>query len=91
MSVDLELLSNLSKIGLTEKEQNDFPKQLDNMVAFAAKLGELDTELPPAVFAHEAPNRMREDVVGPRLEAEKLFKNAPDSDGTGFIVPRVLE
>ena len=91
MSVNLELLTNLSKIGLTEKEQSDFPQQLENMETFAAKLNELNTELPPSVFSHEAPNRMREDVVGPRLDAEKLFKNAPDSDGTGFIVPRVLE
>jgi aspartyl-tRNA(Asn)/glutamyl-tRNA(Gln) amidotransferase subunit C len=43
-------------------------------------------------MAHALPlhNVFREDVVEPSLPVEKVLRNAPDSDGPFFKVPKII-
>ena len=35
-------------------------------------------------------NVLREDVVGPSLDRDEVLREAPESDGVRFRVPRIL-
>jgi aspartyl-tRNA(Asn)/glutamyl-tRNA(Gln) amidotransferase subunit C len=35
-------------------------------------------------------NVLREDVAGPSLDRDEVLREAPDSDGARFRVPRIL-
>ena len=52
-----------------------------------------DSAIQKDIHAHymaNAVNITREDQVGEHLSAEQALKNAPDTDGTHFRVPRVI-
>jgi aspartyl-tRNA(Asn)/glutamyl-tRNA(Gln) amidotransferase subunit C len=56
-----------------------------------AKIGEVDvTGVPPMAHALPLANVLREDVVEPSLPIEKVLRNAPETDGRFFKVPKVI-
>ena len=61
------------------------------MIEFVDKLGEVDVEgIEPLMHMSDATNRLREDEVKGSVSREEAMKNAPESDGIYFRVPKVI-
>jgi aspartyl-tRNA(Asn)/glutamyl-tRNA(Gln) amidotransferase subunit C len=58
---------------------------------FVDKLNELNTEgVEPLLHMTDAVNILREDLVKGSITREEGLKNAPDTDGIYFKVPKVI-
>ncbi|WP_163329487.1 Asp-tRNA(Asn)/Glu-tRNA(Gln) amidotransferase subunit GatC [Desulfurobacterium thermolithotrophum] len=85
-------IAMLSRLNLEEGEIEKFQVQLSEILNFVEKLNELDTEgIDPKFQIIPPQNVLREDVPGVSLSGEKVFMNAPETDGQYFIVPKVVK
>ncbi len=84
-------VATLSKLELKEEEIEIFSQQLPKIVEFVEKLEELDTkDVPPFYELQSIEAPMRDDVSQKGLSNEEAVKNAPQTEGGFFIVPRVV-
>ncbi len=89
---EVEHVANLARLNLTDEEAELYTKQLDDILEFAQKLNELNTEnVPPTSHAFDLKNVLREDKVRKSIEREEALRNAPDSEDGQFKVPPVME
>jgi aspartyl-tRNA(Asn)/glutamyl-tRNA(Gln) amidotransferase subunit C len=85
-------LANLARLQFNEQEKEIIKKDLQRMIQFVDKLNELNTEgVEPLLHMTDAINVLREDVVQGSISREEALKNAPDTDGTFFKVPKVIK
>ena len=89
---DIEHIANLSMLNLSEKEIERYTKDMQNIVAFAEKVNEADTDgVDISVFALDTYNVFRKDEVKPSLDKELLLQNAPSSNGEAYQLPSMME
>jgi aspartyl-tRNA(Asn)/glutamyl-tRNA(Gln) amidotransferase subunit C len=89
---EVEHVARLARLALSESEKERMRSQLDVILAYVAKLDEVDTTgVPPTAHVLPLVNVMREDEVRPSYPAEAMLANAPDPDGEQFRVPKILE
>lgn len=82
----------LSRLELAEGEAESYAADLDKILHFVEKLGELDTtDVAPTSHSFKLQNVFREDVVRPSLSNEQALVNAPDAEDECFKVPAVLQ
>ena len=95
MEVNDELVNNLAKLSrlqFNEQEKEIIKKDLQRMIEFVDKLKELDTTgVAPLLHMTSSVNVLREDVVQGSISREDALKNAPETDGVFFKVPKVIE
>ncbi|HTU50980.1 MAG TPA: Asp-tRNA(Asn)/Glu-tRNA(Gln) amidotransferase subunit GatC [Acidobacteriaceae bacterium] len=99
-------VAELAQLELREDEQQEMLRDLNAILGHVAQLNELDTrDVPPmtqvnAVMhgdaeasdgAVDAGNVLRDDSVRPSLDRAKVMAMAPETDGTYFKVPKVIE
>ena len=85
-------VAKLARLNLTEEETERLMNDMGSIIGFADKLNELNTEgVVPTAHAIPMQNAFREDEVKPSYEREDILKNAPSSDGDGFLIPKVVE
>jgi aspartyl-tRNA(Asn)/glutamyl-tRNA(Gln) amidotransferase subunit C len=89
---EVERIGHLARLRLAEGEADALARDLDAILGYVAELQALDTagalaDAPAPRFA----TPLREDVPTASLPTEQALANAPDSDGTAFLVPPVLE
>jgi aspartyl-tRNA(Asn)/glutamyl-tRNA(Gln) amidotransferase subunit C len=102
---DVAYVAELGNLELTEAERARMVKDLNSILGHIDLLNELDTssvepmaqtsdrygvdesKTGTARFAYA----MREDRTRPSLDRVRIMKNAPESDGTFFKVPKVIE
>lgn len=96
-------VAELAQLELREDEQQEMLRDLNAILRHVAQLNELDThDVPPmtqvnAVMqeskagAVDGGNVLRDDSVRPSLDRAKVMSTAPDTDGTYFKVPKVIE
>lgn len=85
-------VAKLARLTLTEDETEKLRADMENIIGFANKLNELDTEgVVPTAHAHPMSNAFREDVVKPSYERDEILKNAPEAEEDGFAVPKVVD
>jgi len=85
-------LANLSRLSFTETEKTEIKGDLQRMIAFVEKLQEVDTTgTAPLLHMTDAINVYREDAVKGSIAREEAMKNAPETDGTFFKVPKVIK
>jgi aspartyl-tRNA(Asn)/glutamyl-tRNA(Gln) amidotransferase subunit C len=66
--------------------------ELGHILAYVETLQELDTDgIEPTAHAIPLPTPMRPDRAEPPMDPELAVANAPDSIGTAFVVPKVIE
>lgn len=88
---DVEKVSLLGRLRLTERELETMTGQLDAIVDYMATLAEVDvTGVEPMAHAIDLHDVFREDVLKPSLPREEALANAPDEDGECYRVPAVL-
>ncbi len=95
MKIDKPLISKLEELArleLSEAEREALRGDLNEILQMVEKLEELDLEdVEPLVYVHEAPNTPRTDRVRGELSREAALRNAPQSDGEFFLVPKVID
>jgi aspartyl-tRNA(Asn)/glutamyl-tRNA(Gln) amidotransferase subunit C len=96
---DVAYVAGLAHLELTQEERIRFLRDLNSILDYVDRLNELDTSqvqpmAPTGSLPGAASDSSREDILeGLRksLPHEIALANAPDSDGTFFRVPKVIE
>ncbi|QDY84097.1 Asp-tRNA(Asn)/Glu-tRNA(Gln) amidotransferase subunit GatC [Paenibacillus polymyxa] len=89
---DVRHVAKLSRLNLTEAEEETMTGQLNAILHYAEKLNELDTEqVKPTTHVLHVSNVMRDDEVRESLTHEQVMRNAPEEEDGQFKVPAVLE
>lgn len=95
MQIDRALISRLeilARLELSEEERERLRHDLNEILVMVEKLQELDLEgVEPLVYVSEEINRWRSDEVRGQVTREEALRNAPESDGTYFRVPKVID
>ncbi len=89
---DVRHVAALARLALCAEEEEKLAAELEAILGFVEKLGELDTEgIPATAHVLDVGPVFREDEVrnGPQVEA--LLENAPDRSGSFFRVPKIIE
>lgn len=85
-------VAKLARLKFTDDEAEALAKDMENIIGFANKLNELDTEgVVPTAHAIPMSNAFREDVVKPSFDRETMLANAPSQEDGGYTVPKVVE
>ncbi len=88
----IENLEILAKLELSESEKEQAKLDMERMLAYIDKLGELDTEnVEPTTHILPLQNVLREDVTTNSDTREELLANAPEEKDGMFLVPRAFE
>lgn len=89
---DVEKVAQLARLAVTSAEKDAFAKQLSQILTHVDKLNQYDTtEIEPTTTVMGHVNVFREDVIRPSLPSDKALANAPEREGDGFVVPKILE
>lgn len=99
---DVSYVADLANLELTAEERARMVRDLSSILTYIDHLNELDTaNVPPMSqiatqhFGREGDVRaqyaQREDVLSPSLPHQEALKNAPQTDGEFFKVPKVIE
>ena len=87
----IENLASLARLYFNEEEKKEIKGDLQRMIAFIDKLNELNTDgVEPLLHMSDAINVFREDEVRGSVSIEEALKNAPETDGVFFKVPKVI-
>ncbi|AEE53887.1 Asp-tRNA(Asn)/Glu-tRNA(Gln) amidotransferase subunit GatC [Haliscomenobacter hydrossis] len=85
-------LEHLARLELSEEERKSLQEDLNNILVMVEKLQALDTnDVEPLVYLNEDVNVWREDQVQHQVKREDALLNAPQQDGTFFMVPKVID
>ena len=88
---EVEQIAVLARLSLSEEEAEQMTRDLDQILSYVAALSELDTSrIEPTARAIPLPTPMREDRALPPIDPELALSNAPERDGTAFVVPKVI-
>jgi aspartyl-tRNA(Asn)/glutamyl-tRNA(Gln) amidotransferase subunit C len=88
----IDNLAKLSHLSFSEQEKKEIRADLQEMISFIEKLKEVNTEgVTPLLHMSSNVNMLREDVVQGSVSREEALKNAPETDGTFFKVPKVIK
>jgi len=95
MSIDkktVEDVAHLARIELNAEELEKLSSQLEHILAFIDKLSLLNTEnIVPTSHVLAINNILRKDEPKASLPIDKILKNAPEKQGSFFVVPKVIE
>ncbi|MCH5351028.1 MAG: Asp-tRNA(Asn)/Glu-tRNA(Gln) amidotransferase subunit GatC [Clostridiales bacterium] len=89
---EVKHIAKLSAIGLSEKEMSSMKKHLSAVLDYFKTLDKVDVSgVSPTAHILSAVNVLREDTPRESMPTDELMKTAPDSDGSSYTVPRVVE
>jgi aspartyl-tRNA(Asn)/glutamyl-tRNA(Gln) amidotransferase subunit C len=99
---DVDRVAELANLELTRSEKAGMLRDLNSVLDYFAQLNELDTSsVPPMAQVADqltvgsepqaTTPHLRSDEVAPSLKRERVLAGAPDTDGTFFKVPKVIE
>ena len=81
----------LARLSLTPAKLEVFAGQLDDILSYMETLNQVDTShTEPLYTPVEHTSRMREDAVRDEYSREDILSNAPEQNGTFFIVPKII-
>jgi aspartyl-tRNA(Asn)/glutamyl-tRNA(Gln) amidotransferase subunit C len=88
----IDNLAKLSHLSFNEQEKKEIRADLQEMISFIEKLKEVNTDgVAPLLHMSSNVNMLREDVVQGSVSRDEALKNAPETDGTFFKVPKVIK
>ncbi len=95
---DVAYVADLAHLELTDEERTRFLRDLNSILDYVDRLGELDTsQVQPMAQMTELggdATALRQDIhegLRKSLPHDVALANAPDADGTFFRVPKVIE
>jgi aspartyl-tRNA(Asn)/glutamyl-tRNA(Gln) amidotransferase subunit C len=89
----LKKLAGLSNIDFSDAELAAVGAELDATVAFVSPVvkGVPPAGIPGMVYGYRSIDELRPDVVADSMPIEEVLKNAPQTRGRYFVVPKVVE
>ena len=86
-------IASLAKLELTDKEIEEYSKDLTNILKWMEELKEVDvSNVQPVTSVTKNELYEREDIAYKNtVEQEKILLNAPEKVGEYFTVPKVIE
>ena len=83
--------AGLARLAMTDAEAEMFAEQLEDMIEFANKLQEADTEQ-VAPMTHPLPlyNVLRKDIPTDALDREEMLKSVKEHEAGQIKVPTIL-
>ena len=90
---DVSYVAHLARMHLTGAEKAKISAQLKDILAYVAKLNELDVSQvePTPTRGSGLSNVFRKDEVRESIDPAKVFANAPEHARDLFIVPKIVE
>lgn len=89
---EVDKVAKLARLGFTEEEKEKFASQLNSILVYFDKLGEVDTRgIEPTSHASTISSVFRDDEVESSISKEESLLNAPDGKRGCFRVPRIIE
>ena len=86
----IEYVGILAKLELSEEEKENAKKDMEEMLDYIDKLGELDTSsVEPLSHVFPVHNVFR-DEVNEHDGRENTLANAPERNGDSFVVPKTI-
>jgi len=90
--MDIDYVSNLARIELSEKEKKKFRGQLGDVLKYFEKLQEVDVEgVEPTAHAFPRYNVWDNDLAKKPFSVDLALQNAPKSRNEQILVPKVVE
>ena len=90
-SIDIAYVAKLARLALTDEEVETFGRQLGDLLGHVNALAKLDiASVPATAQVVESRNVVRDDVVRPCLDRERVLAEAPQRQGGFFRVPRII-
>lgn len=88
---DVEHVAVLSRLRLSENEQQNYTETLNSILEYMEILNRVDTtNIEPTAHVLPLKNVSREDVVHEPLDRELALANAPEEEDGCFKVPRIV-
>lgn len=89
---EVEKVAALAKLSLADVAAERMAAELDQILEYAQTLAQVETSgIEPTAHAIPLPTPLREDVALAPLDPELAVANAPEREGTAFVVPKVIE
>jgi len=89
----LEKLAKRAQLRIPPEKEDSLCEDVSKILSCVRIIGEVNTDgvepLISPLDARQVSLRMRDDAVTEGQIAEKLLENAPESDGSFFVVPKV--
>ena len=88
---DIEYVAKLAKLKLGEEEKQMLVGQMDEIVNFANKISELNTDgVKPTNHILDVKNVFREDIVKESYSRDEILRNAPAKEAGCLVVPSIV-
>ncbi|MGD9856260.1 MAG: Asp-tRNA(Asn)/Glu-tRNA(Gln) amidotransferase subunit GatC [Planctomycetaceae bacterium] len=88
---EIHKVAELARLNVTADEVDQWRHQLGAILEYVHCLDEVDTsQVLPMAHAVEVTNVLRPDVPQASLLREQALANAPQTDGSYFLVPPIL-
>ncbi|HJO24094.1 MAG: Asp-tRNA(Asn)/Glu-tRNA(Gln) amidotransferase subunit GatC [Myxococcota bacterium] len=89
---EVERIAALARLALTDAEAERAVTELEAILGYVALLESVDTEgVEPTRHVLPLATPMRDDAGAAAMDPELAVANAPDREGTAFVVPKVIE
>ncbi len=89
---DVKHIAALSRLEFSDGEAESMRGHLSKVLGYFETLDGVDiSDVPPTAHILSAVNVLRADAPQPSTPPDDLLKNAPESDGSCYVVPRVVE
>ena len=89
---EVERVAALARLCLDPAEAQRAAVEMEALLDYVAVLANIDTEgVPPTSHVLSLATPLRDDAVTEALDPELAIANAPERDGTAFVVPRVID
>ncbi len=88
---DVIRVAKLSKLEFTEKEIENYRKDLNKIIEHMDELNQIDTtNVEPLFNVLDTKDKLREDIVLESQSKVEFLENAPESDDNFIIVPKII-
>ena len=82
----------LARLSLEPGVAERMTSELDQILEYVQTLAQVDTaDVEPTAHAVPLPTPLREDRPAAPMDPELAVANAPEHEGTAFVVPKVIE
>jgi aspartyl-tRNA(Asn)/glutamyl-tRNA(Gln) amidotransferase subunit C len=88
---EVERIGHLARLRLAPDEADALARELDAVLGYVAELEQVADGAARGAAEAAPATPLRADEPTPSLPPEAALANAPDVDGTAFLVPPVLE
>lgn len=95
---DVRRVAELASLELTAEEEARMLRDLNAILGHVSQLNELDTsavepmaQVSEVIGESQPQEALRPDEVRPCLDRSRVMVSAPETDGTFFKVPKVIE